>query len=85
MIVQIRNASDELIETLMHGTGSKTASGAFIQSAALYLTYQSQNEELRKKLAIARTENIRLRDVIESARFAAAALIDKTAQQDLDV
>lgn len=85
MIVQIRNATDELIESVMHGTGSRTASGAFIQAASMFLSYQHANHELGKNLERLRTENARLRAQIESARFAAAALLDKTSQQDFDV
>jgi hypothetical protein len=85
MIVQIRNATDDMIETLMHATGSKTASGAFVQAAVLYVDLQLRNHELSQKLSASVTENKLLRARIESARSAAAALLDKTSQQDLDV
>lgn len=85
MIIQIRNATDELIESVMQGTGSRTASGAFIQAASMFLSYQQANHELGKNLARLRDENHRLRSIIEAARFAAAQLVDKTSQQDLDI
>jgi len=85
MIVQIRNFDDQEIQALMTSTGKKTASAAFGAAAHQYDHLRSKVDDHSQIINNMRSRISHLESVIESARFAAAALIDKTSQQDLDV
>jgi len=85
MIVQIRNFDDEEIQALMASTGKKTASAAFGAAAHQYDFLRFKVENQAQIISSMRSRISHLESVIESARFAAAALVDKTSQQDLDV
>lgn len=85
MIIQIRSFEDEEIQALITSTGMKTAAGAFGHAARQYDYLVSKVDSLSDTVSTQRMELRRLREVLESARFAAAQLVDKTSQQDLEI
>lgn len=85
MLVKILDADDHLVEKLKQVTGCVTASKAFVFASTAYICQLETSANQREKIARLEAEVHRLRSTINSARDAAALLLDRTAQTDMDI
>lgn len=85
MLVKILDADDQFVELLKSQTGTNTASKAYAHAAECYGMYLTANGLLELEIDTLRHKVARLESVIEGARSAAALLLDRTSQTDLDL
>lgn len=85
MLVKILDADDKFVELLKAQTGTNTASKAYAHAAECYGMYVTANGLAELEIDDLRRKILRLESVIEGARSAAALLLDRTSQADLDL
>jgi hypothetical protein len=83
MLIKLLDFPDDTADALKVFTGEATASKAVYRAADTYIANLEKIGSLKSHNELQAIEILRLRQLIESARFAAAALVDKTAQGDL--
>lgn len=83
MLIKLQDFEDSKADQLKAHFGQKTASGAVREAANRYFDLYQQHQELLRLGTEYRAEIERKNQIIENARSAAAALLDKTAQGDL--
>ena len=85
MLVKILDADPEFVQTLKSQTGANTASKAYAHAAECYGMYVNANALAVLEIDRLTAKVASLEATIEGARSAAALLLDRTAQQPLDV
>jgi len=85
MVIQLRGIPDEFIEQLKRDTGEKTAAGAFSQAGTAYALHKRVIDDQESEINVLRYRLDLALEVIEGARTAAALLLDRTAQENLDL
>lgn len=83
MLVKITDFPDDLADQLKHLTVQATASKAVLRAAQLYPAAVEYFISLKAELEAERQKVKVLQQRIESARSAAALLLDHTGQEDL--
>lgn len=83
MLVKLNDCPDDLVTDLKRLTGEATASKAVFRAAVEYERLLLELEQTRQSLDLQSLEVLRLREVIEGARSAAALLLERTGQGDL--
>jgi len=83
MLIKILDADPDFVEELKTATGATTASKAYARAAASYAFLQHTIDALRKDNERYERQLQVKSQVIEQARSAAAALLDKTSQGDM--
>lgn len=83
MLIKILDADPVFVEQLKASTGATTASKAYLYAAENHQLLRAQVGDLLSEVAsLKRQLQVKAR-VIEQARSAAAALLDKTSQGDM--
>jgi uncharacterized coiled-coil protein SlyX len=85
MLVKILDADPDFVESLKGQTGTNTASKAFIHAAERFQHLRLKIDDQDRYIEAIEADLARLRAVIEGARSAAALLLDRVAQAELDV
>lgn len=85
MVIQLRDVTDSFVELIKSQTGQTTASKAFMLAAERYGMYVTANAQAELEIDRLTSKIHRLESVIEGARSAAALLLDRTSQTDLDL
>jgi hypothetical protein len=85
MLVKILDADPDFVESLKNQTRTNTASKAFVYAAERYESLNSTIEDLKRRIHLLELRHDVALSVIEGARSAAALLLDRTSQADLDV
>lgn len=83
MLVKILDMDDSLAEQLKQATGLKTVSGATLVAAQTYLSLKWAMKEAEDQIAYLEGRLRVAQQIIEGARFSAAALVEAAGQKDL--
>jgi len=85
MLVKILDADPEFVDALKRHTRETTGSKAYAKAAFEYQLQRVKISDLERALDELARKYDRACTVIENARSAAAVLLEKTAQTDLDI
>lgn len=85
MLIKITDADPDFVEALKISTGTSTGSKAYAYAAERHGTLCRMIDDLRIQNDRLKSDLSRSRAVIEGARSAAAVLLEKTGQADLDL
>lgn len=83
MLIKLQDFNDELAAHLKSATGENTAAGAVRYVANHYRANLSRIARLSDRNQALELEVKRLTSIVENARAAASALLEKTAQTDM--
>lgn len=83
MLVKISDFPDDLAAMLKDSTAEATASKAVMTACYAFVSQRSEISMLRSRLALVEAQLERKQALIDSARNAAAQLLDNTGQMDL--
>jgi hypothetical protein len=84
MLIKISDMDDEVIAKLKRTTGARTGSRAVYLAALGYLEYHKICAEQDKEIAQLKGRLAAATQVIEGARSAAALLLEKTSQSEME-
>lgn len=85
MLVKILDADPDFVKTLKAQTRQNTASKAYAYAASRYQVLRVEIDDQRYLIEALEADVARLKQVIEGARSAAAQLLDRTSQAEMDV
>lgn len=85
MLVKVWDVDPDFVERLKQLTSEKTGSKAFARAAVQFESLHAHNLLLTDRVDSLRAELQRAYQIIEGARSAAALLLDRTAQTDIDL